>query len=114
MYQRCTSTTVNYGELRSLTVTRNQAVSWPEVDLPGVPSKSGRGLITRRSWVQIPPPPPCESPRSPGLGLLTLRTAVPVGPGVPGFEGQQSVVGHLESDDSSVRPDASAMELVYH
>ncbi len=62
MYQPCTSTTVNYGELRSLTVTRKHAASRPNDDLPGAPSSTGRGLITRRSQVQILPPPPNVRP----------------------------------------------------
>ena len=57
MYQPCTSTTVNAGEQRALTVTRKRRVNRPKVALPGMGETF---LITRRSQVQILPPPPFE------------------------------------------------------
>jgi hypothetical protein len=57
MYQICTSTTVNTGEHRGLTVTRKRVVSRANVALPGTAETTGGGLITRRSQVQILPPP---------------------------------------------------------
>ena len=62
MYQPCTSTAVNHGEQRAPTVTRNPAVNRPEVALPGTAETFGPGLITRRSQVQILPPPLDERP----------------------------------------------------
>ena len=54
MYQPCTSTTVNSGQQRGLTVTPKCAVISPNPSLPGTAGTVGPGLITRRSWVQIP------------------------------------------------------------
>src|SRR5215211_2567438 len=61
MYQPCTSTAVNHGEQRSPTVMRKRVVSRSKAALPGTAESFGPGLITRRSWVQIPPPPPIEA-----------------------------------------------------
>jgi hypothetical protein len=58
MYQPCTSTTVNLGEQRGVTVTRKRVVISPNAALPGSAETLGPGLITRRSQVQILPPPP--------------------------------------------------------
>lgn len=58
MYQTCTNTTVNTGEQRGATVSWKRPVSSPITALPGTAEVFGPGLITRRSWVQIPPPPP--------------------------------------------------------
>ena len=49
MYQPCTSTAVNTGEQRGVTVTRKPAVSRPIAALPGRGETFGPGLITRRS-----------------------------------------------------------------
>ncbi len=73
MYQICTSTTVNTGEQRGLTVTRKRVVSRANVALPGTAETTGGGLITRRSQVQILPPPPMEDQEFP-LGSPGLST----------------------------------------
>ena len=51
MYQPCTSAAVNSGEQRAVTVTQKSAVISPSLSVR-------RTLITRRSQVQILPPPP--------------------------------------------------------
>ena len=61
MYQICTSTAVNNGEPRGLTVTRKPYVNRANIHLPGAPQSTGHGLITRRSQVQILPPPPTKA-----------------------------------------------------
>ncbi len=68
MYQPCTSTTVNLGEQRGVTVTRKRVVISPNAALPGSAETLGPGLITRRSQVQILPPPPRNS-RSEALSV---------------------------------------------
>jgi hypothetical protein len=55
MYQTCTSTPVNSGELRGLTVTQIPVASRTNGHLPGTAGTFGGGLITRRSQVQILP-----------------------------------------------------------
>jgi hypothetical protein len=62
MYQPCISTAVHSGQQRGVTVTRKPAVSRPIAALPGTGETFGPGLITRRSQVQILPPPPTEMP----------------------------------------------------
>jgi hypothetical protein len=58
VYQPCTSTAVNNGEPRVLTATRKSIVSRANPHPPGTAEFFGPGLITRRSQVQILPPPP--------------------------------------------------------
>ena len=75
MYQPCTSTTVDSGEQPGVTVTRNPTVTRPKAALPGTAETFGPGLITRRSQVQILPPP-TRKPRSdpmPDLGFVVHR-----------------------------------------
>jgi len=56
MYQPCTSTAVNHGEQRGLAADLQSALTRQNTRLPG------RSLITRRSQVQILPPPLNEMP----------------------------------------------------
>jgi len=58
MYQPCTSTAVNQGEQRALAASTERVLSRADAALPGVLQTATISLITRRSWVQIPPPPP--------------------------------------------------------
>jgi hypothetical protein len=62
MYQPCTSTAVNHGELRGLAADLRRALSRADAPLPGVLEAPTISLITRRSQVQILPPPPTEIP----------------------------------------------------
>ena len=73
MYQRCTSTTVNSGQQRAVTVTRKPTVSRPIAALPGTGETFGPGLITRRSQVQILPPPPRGPGQTPRLTRAVSR-----------------------------------------
>ena len=78
MYQPCTSTTVNSGDQRGVTVTRKPVMTSTIVDLPGKGESFGPGLITRRSQVQILPPPPFGRPGNtafPGLLHSPARMA---------------------------------------
>jgi hypothetical protein len=64
MYQTCTSTPVNSGELRGLTVTQIPVA-----------------LITRRSQVQILPPPLERRPGNrgfPGISHFRLQVRLPI------------------------------------
>src|SRR5215203_3580250 len=74
MYQPCTSTAVNHGEQRSPTVMRKRVVSRSKAALPGTAESFGPGLITRRSQVQILPPPPNKS-RSEALSVPAGRAS---------------------------------------
>ncbi len=65
MYQVCTSTPVNSGERRELTDNRILFASSSNAALPGTAESFGPGLITRRSQVQILPPPPLPPPPLP-------------------------------------------------
>ena len=71
MYQPCTSTTVNHGEQRATAVKLFRVVSRSKAALPGTAESSGPGLITRRSQVQILPPPPMKCPET--LGFRAFR-----------------------------------------
>ncbi len=57
MYQPCTSTTVNHGERRGLHACSKPVLTWQNTRLPGPPESATISLITRRSQVQILPPP---------------------------------------------------------
>ena len=58
MYQPCTSTAVNHGEQRGLHVEPQPAPTRQNTRPPGAPETATISLITRRSQVQILPPPP--------------------------------------------------------
>ncbi len=76
MYQPCTSTAVNHGEQRSPRVLQNLSLSRPNTRLAGAPSS----LITRRSQVQILPPPFDEMPGNigfPGISHFRPRCRLP-------------------------------------
>ena len=77
MYQPCTRTAVNRGEQRGGTVTRKRAVSRPKEALPGTAESFGPGLITRRSQVQILPPPLDERPGHMAWAFDVVRGASP-------------------------------------
>jgi len=57
MYQPCTSTAVNHGEQRGLAADLQSALTRQNTRLPGRSETTTISLITRRSQVQILPPP---------------------------------------------------------
>ena len=78
MYQICTRTTVNNGHLRIMADSRKVSVSREDSGLSGVPELATIILITRRSQVQILPPPPSGRPghiEFPGLRRSGFETA---------------------------------------
>ena len=76
MYQICTNTTAT-GYERSATDTRKVAVTCANDDLPGPLRMTVNGLITRRSQVQIlPPPPSARKRRSEALSETSERAFV--------------------------------------
>ena len=62
MYQICTNTTVNNGHLRIRASGRRVVLARDNTGLPGVLDFATILLITRRSQVQILPPPPSKEP----------------------------------------------------
>jgi hypothetical protein len=77
MYQPCTSTTVYSGQQRGATVTPKPNLISPNGTSPGTHEILGPGLITRRSQVQILPPPPSERPGQTAWAFDVVEHASP-------------------------------------
>jgi hypothetical protein len=79
MYQICTNTAVSNGHLRTITDSRKVILNRQDAGLPGRPDLATIILITRRSQVQILPPPPTAVKESPGAAFRKVQFSRPPG-----------------------------------